>query len=149
MKFLLVNTILIVISLLLSSFRYVNTSQCTIEKLMYTFTECDQFGGRWRVLVPKNTSNCTFNYVESSVTNITAPQTNLTSLSRVEGCLNSCEPGYYFNNTVLSCEICQPGYFSLGDGRQFNLFDDEMIRKNFQITSETLNGADNSVAKFV
>lgn len=122
----------LVINILVLSFLIllIDGKECDYNDLVSTFTECDQLGGRWQVLVPKNLLNCTMNYQNLS---------HDVSPKRLEECFNSCDPGYYFNTTLLSCQPCQAGYFSLGQGRFFGPFTDEMLKKDFQLKSEALD----------
>ncbi|RWS29448.1 UPF0577 protein KIAA1324-like protein, partial [Leptotrombidium deliense] len=74
----------------------------------YSFTECDEFGGRWRVSVPLKPHNCTGG----------APNAPI----RVDACFTSCNPGSFFNRTSLICQPCEAGTYSLGGGVKYTSF---------------------------
>ncbi|KAH7642676.1 hypothetical protein HUG17_5723 [Dermatophagoides farinae] len=75
----------------------------------YDFTECDEFGGKWRVLVPNTPDHC----ANRSITYVP---------TRIHNCYTSCEGGQFFNKSSLFCEDCQPGHYSLSGGIVFDNF---------------------------
>ncbi|XP_076357562.1 endosome/lysosome-associated apoptosis and autophagy regulator family member 2-like isoform X1 [Tachypleus tridentatus] len=93
---------------------------CHPKDYHFEFTECDSFGGRWRVSVP-TPNKC--------VSGAPSPPT------RVDDCRTSCEAGTYYNRTSLDCLPCPPGTYSLGGGVKFDAWDE--LPKSFHVTVET------------
>ncbi|OTF74393.1 hypothetical protein BLA29_000503 [Euroglyphus maynei] len=109
------NSIIIQIYLSLSivstitSSHHQSDSVCKTTDYKYDFTECDEFGGKWRVMVPNKPADfCTdrLTYVPT----------------RIHNCYTSCEGGQFFNKSSLFCEDCQPGHYSLSGGIVFDNF---------------------------
>ncbi|CAG2113141.1 unnamed protein product, partial [Medioppia subpectinata] len=98
---------------------------CRAQDFKYSFTECDESGGRWRVSVPINSTACVGG----------APNAPI----RVDKCYTSCDFGHFFNTTSLSCERCRPGYYSLGGGIRIESFDPSSLPAGFHISTSTIN----------
>ncbi|XP_054168769.1 endosome/lysosome-associated apoptosis and autophagy regulator family member 2-like [Oppia nitens] len=103
---------------------------CHPEDYKYSFTECDESGGRWRVSVPNTPNTCTGG----------APN----PATRVDKCYTSCDFGHYFNSSRLSCEKCRPGYYSLGGGIRIESFNRTSLPAGFHITTGTINTSSGS-----
>lgn len=107
---------------------------CQLNDLKYDFTECDSFGGRWRVSVPISPDKCTLK-------NDLAP--SLKAPVRVNKCYTSCEGGQFFNMTSLLCQDCSPGYYSLGGGVIIDTFNNShgQLPVGFHINTESTKHA--------
>lgn len=93
---------------------------CHPKDFHYDFTECDQYGGRWRVSVPKP---------DTCVGGAPNPPT------RINDCTTSCDAGNYYNRTSLECLHCPPGTYSLGGGIKFDCW--EKLPTGFYVSLES------------
>lgn len=97
-------------------------SHCKPEDFQFSFTECDQQHGRYRVSVPIDPKKCS-----------EAPPS---PPIRINSCYTLCESGTFFNSTSLECEKCKLGYYSLGGGIKLFSFDENTLSKHgFSISS--------------
>ncbi|XP_076341367.1 endosome/lysosome-associated apoptosis and autophagy regulator family member 2-like isoform X1 [Tachypleus tridentatus] len=92
---------------------------CLPKDFHYEFTECDSYGGRWRVSVP-TPKRC--------VGGAPNPPT------RVNDCMTACEAGTYYNRTHLDCVPCPTGTYSLGGGVKFDSW--EKLPQSFYVSVE-------------
>ncbi|CAL4108298.1 unnamed protein product [Meganyctiphanes norvegica] len=97
---------------------------CDESDFHYEFTECDETGGRWRVSIP-NAGSCTGG--------------SLSSPTRIHDCSVSCQPGFYFNVSSISCTACPSGTYSLGGGVHFDSWTD--LPKGFSKYTEVFRSA--------
>lgn len=83
----------------------VHGKACSSDELTYEFTECDSFGGRWRVAVPRKVGSC-----DATSTPV-----------RQKDCTFTCDPGKYVdvNSATLECKECPAGTYSVGGGVRF------------------------------
>uniref|UniRef100_H2XVQ1 Tyrosine-protein kinase ephrin type A/B receptor-like domain-containing protein n=1 Tax=Ciona intestinalis TaxID=7719 RepID=H2XVQ1_CIOIN len=95
---------------------------CLEEQTLYTYTDCDSDGGRWRVQVPRNPDVCS----------ITQPATPL----RGKNCGFACEAGKYLDLASQECHKCPQGTFSLGSGVRFDAWD--VLPMGFETYAESV-----------
>ncbi|KAH9418302.1 hypothetical protein DERP_010169 [Dermatophagoides pteronyssinus] len=119
---------IIIIQIYLSFIIHVSanvSSVCKTTDYKYDFTECDEFGGKWRVMVPNQPSNHCLDRLTYVPT-------------RIHNCYTSCEGGQFFNKSSLFCEDCQPGHYSLSGGIVFDNFKSfpDSLPDDFHIKTE-------------
>ncbi|XP_052822355.1 endosome/lysosome-associated apoptosis and autophagy regulator family member 2 isoform X2 [Octopus bimaculoides] len=94
--------------------------ECRPEDFHYEYTECDQYGGRWRVSVPEP-DKC----AGGTPNNIT----------RGKDCSYTCKAGQYLDiQGNQECLPCPKGSYSLGGGIRFDSWDE--LPKGFYIKTE-------------
>ncbi|CAH1782541.1 unnamed protein product [Owenia fusiformis] len=100
---------------------------CQPKDYHYEYTECDSYGGRWRVSVPAP---------DKCNPNGTAPNAPV----RGKACTFTCEAGKYLDlNGDQECHACPAGEYSLGGGAKFE--DWTELPKGFSIETEEFAGA--------
>lgn len=82
----------------------------------YSFTECDEYQGRWRVSVPKKPGTCTGGNPNAPV--------------RVGSCFMACSPGSFYDPSSLTCNPCPVGSYSIGGGIKVTQFNSSTLEKN-------------------
>lgn len=95
----------LVCCMVLPAAQAIQKPECSEDKIRYTYTECENGTGRWRVAVPKTTM-CD---ITKSKPPIFAATCDLT-----------CSRGQYLNTSTGTCEQCPPGTYSLGGGLRFD-----------------------------
>ncbi|CAG0913583.1 unnamed protein product [Notodromas monacha] len=99
---------------------------CSKDGYHFVFTECDDMSKRWRVAVP-NSESCKL------------PGAIKQSPILLPDCSLTCNPGYYFDSSNLSCEPCEAGYYSVGDALNFNKW--SSVPPEFLQRSEALHAS--------
>ncbi|XP_074646985.1 endosome/lysosome-associated apoptosis and autophagy regulator family member 2-like [Tubulanus polymorphus] len=93
---------------------------CQPKDFHFEYTECDSYGGRWRVSVPQP-GKCIGGAPNPPV--------------RGKDCTFTCPRGYFLDvQGDQNCHACAAGTFSLGGGIRFESFD--KIPKGFSVKTE-------------
>ncbi|KRY67663.1 Uncharacterized protein T4A_9565, partial [Trichinella pseudospiralis] len=93
--------------------------ECQQSDFHFEYTECDKFGGRWRVAVP-DVGTCTGGKPPAPV--------------RGRDCSFSCPPGTFLHLQSQNCQSCPAGTYSLGGGIRYDDFLN--LPKGFRIVNE-------------
>ncbi|XP_064632414.1 endosome/lysosome-associated apoptosis and autophagy regulator family member 2-like isoform X4 [Lineus longissimus] len=97
---------------------------CQPKDFHYEYTECDSYGGRWRVSVP-SPATCIGG----------APNPPI----RGKECKFTCKPGSYLDiNGDQQCKECPAGSYSLGGGVRFDSW--ATLPTGFSIKTEEFSG---------
>ncbi|VDP33772.1 unnamed protein product [Soboliphyme baturini] len=86
----------------------------------YEYTECDKYGGRWRVAVPSSPDKCKGGSPPAA--------------ERGPDCSFTCGPGEVLDITTQVCVPCPAGTYSLGGGVRFEDF--TSLPSGFSINNE-------------